>query len=604
MANAIKLEIQNDKGKWCTWNNVAVPVKYGMLLDEQLDFATVSLMRVRKREFKPLTRARLTIESKTESGGTQGGIINGKLEYFIANDDFYEAPVGSGMYNHELTLIEPTKLLECFPLETLCFTHPGKHDTSLNAPAPVVTEERYGVYPGDEFFNKNDVQFFHTPTLLETVYRLPNLSGLGAIGEDECIVSITNGQSKLEYNSWDYNNGLSFDDITFTIGEGANVITYTYRDYYTKEIYGIQTFTIYGLENKYPYKPWTINDVIQRILQLVEPLRRGQKQRFTFTPPQGAKAKVFEQIAPEFTFTRQTLREALQTVGGFIHAEPRLNIDYNGDLFITFDFYGEQEYAEYTNYKTQNRKHLSKYKYKTLKSKYGLEQATTKLDSYQDNLVNRVAWDSATIGQPYKGGVQTLRTETAYIRGEEQDNYLFPTTHNIDKVVKFEYINEKGAWDITPYVYEHAPYNYLSSYDEKYPSSKSYALYYTNAGKGINGFFYKAPSEFGGGIGKNYAIVNIIKAVTGKDFNGEYQDMRFRLTYVPIYSTRVQQSKAYLNDYLPLPRILNYTQSDNSVETRYFGEHIKAAVSRMGNVEKTYTLNLRNFYNIDRKSVV
>jgi hypothetical protein len=136
MANTVKVEIQNEKGNWCTWKNVAVPVKFGTLLDEQLDFATVTLLRIKKREFKPLTRARITITSNTPEGGTQSGVIN----YFVANDDFHEAPVGSGAYNHEITLIELTKFLECFPLETLCFTNPRGGNYTEGASAPVLNE--------------------------------------------------------------------------------------------------------------------------------------------------------------------------------------------------------------------------------------------------------------------------------------------------------------------------------------------------------------------------------------------------------------------------------------------------------------------------------
>jgi hypothetical protein len=133
MANTVKVEIQNKNGIWKEWENVSVPVKYGTLLDEQLDFATVNLIRIKKKEFKPLTRARLTITSTTDYTEPQKSVI----EYFIANDDFYESPVGSGAYNHELTLIELTKFLECFPLETLCFTNPtGNRFIQAKKPEP------------------------------------------------------------------------------------------------------------------------------------------------------------------------------------------------------------------------------------------------------------------------------------------------------------------------------------------------------------------------------------------------------------------------------------------------------------------------------------
>ena len=36
--NKVVLEIQNEKGEWITWENTVIPVKYGKLLDEQLDY--------------------------------------------------------------------------------------------------------------------------------------------------------------------------------------------------------------------------------------------------------------------------------------------------------------------------------------------------------------------------------------------------------------------------------------------------------------------------------------------------------------------------------------------------------------------------------------
>lgn len=458
-------------------------------------------------------------------------------------------------------------------------------------------------------FNSSNYQ---TPSPVGMVYNLLNLRE----GEENPLTQTSfNYQGLLENGSAvkiKNKNGITYFDISeigkiegnraFTIAEGENKVTYSFRfqQIYTQADYTIEetsTFTIYGVENKYPLKPWTVNDVIQRVLQLVEPLRinNPEKQRFRFKPPTDSKARLFSQFAPEFTFTRMTLREALQTIGGFIHAEPRLD-EYNR---IQFEYYGEQEYATIYNYRTKETKRLSETKYRANQGSYGVEQACTKLDSYQENLVNRLAWEQATTAQPFKGGRQTLRTETAYIRGEEENSFYLPTVQGIDRIVSLEYIDDNGtAFDITPFVFEESVYNNLSSYSGAYPVSKSYALYYAQNGKGINGFFFKAPSKFGGGIRQNYAIVNILTSV-GATW-GNYDKMKFRLTYVPIYSTRIQQSKQYINEYLPLPRVLNYTQTDNSVETRFFGENIKGAVARMGNPEKVYTINLRNVNNIPK----
>ena len=587
MANTIKFEIQNESGVWKHYKNAALPFKFELLLDEQLDNATVMLTRVKKQYFSPLTKARVTIETD--------GIAKKTLHYLVSNDEFAEAPVGSGRYNHTLMLIELTKYLESFQLETLCFTNPAGRDYSKSAPPPLLK------------ITGNDDSFLADPKLLDykaqakvgEVFKLPNLNNLFNEVSTDAIVSVRTVNSYVEYRENDNPTPEKFDWITFTIEPGENIITITYKPSGSATILFYEEFTIFGVEENYAHKPWTVKEVINRVLALAEPLRKGELPRFTFNVPKG-REKIFNQIAPEFTFTRATLREALQTIGGFIHAEPRLTENNE----IVFDFYGAQEYATYKT-KSGKRKRLSEYKYKTLTGRHGIEQACNTLDSYVDNLVNRLAWEKSTIAQPYGGGNQTLRTETAYARGEENDSYFFNTAYPIEHVEKFEYIDNDGkAYDITPFIYESTIYNNLSSYwdvdkegnETNYYQSKSYALHYTQGQRGVKGFFFKAP-DIWGASSNAYAIVNILYFKYRITIT-QYTKMKFRLTYSPIYSTRVPQHKQYIGDYLPMQRTINYTQSDNSVETRFFGENIKGAVERMGNVEKTYTINLRDFDNI------
>ena len=133
--NKVMVRIQEEDDFYRPYN-VILPVKYGKLLDEQLDFATVTLSRVKQKEFKPLTKVKLSIENTTEAGWKAEATY-----YFIANDDFFESPVGSGYYQHELTLIELTKFLECFPLETLCFTNPSGNNFAKGAIPPALITE-------------------------------------------------------------------------------------------------------------------------------------------------------------------------------------------------------------------------------------------------------------------------------------------------------------------------------------------------------------------------------------------------------------------------------------------------------------------------------
>lgn len=586
--NKVVVKIQNEKGKWCTWHNVAVPVKYGKLLDEQLDYAQVSLMRIKKARFAPLTRAQLIIYDKYGDDET--------LDYFVADDDCYENPVGSGCYEHTLTLIEPTKWLECFPLETLTFTNPNGNNFEKTAVAPKGESNTQQLLP---LFPSN----YLTPTRIGTTYLLLHTRHSNFVTIDDvpvfmgnnfisCEIKITTDVGTTTYQADTVTN---IADLGFIIQLGENLIEYTIR---TSAAIEYTKFTILGVETHLPLVPWTVDGVIQRVLQCVEPLRKGQTPRFSFdkaTLPEDKQA-LFDKIAPEFTFTRTTLREALQQIGGFIHAEPRLNL---ATMSIEWDFYGEEEIAQITTNKGVIP--LKDYKYRTLQRKRNLDETANALDSYQDNLVNRLDWANGTTATPFDGGFQTLRMDTAWARGEQNDSWHIDTVENIDRIVKVEMLYNGEMREITPYVYDEKVYGNLSSYGKAYPSTKAYALYYRRGGKGIYGLFFK-PSTIWSETGRDeYTIVNIYNRVFSADKNElDYEKMQFRVTYVPIYSTRVQQCKQTLQDFLPLPRTVNYTQSDNSVETQYFGENIKGAIARMGNAEKNVTMDFRSLYNIPK----
>ena len=157
-------------------------------------------------------------------------------------------------------------------------------------------------------------------------------------------------------------------------------------------------------------------------------------------------------------------------------------------------------------------------------------------------------------------------------------------------VVLFEY-----NWtDITPYVFEKADYDNKSSFKGAYPRSKEYALYYTQGQKHIRGLFFKAPDAVNTDVFSEYSIVNILRLAT-KDQDLEipsrvYPELSFQVEYTPLYSTRIQTAKQTIIG--GLPRYIAYNQSANTIESRFFGENLKGAIARMGNVEKTYTYNL------------
>lgn len=92
--------------------HLALPVKWNALLDERLDEGRASLRHTKKDLFRIGARVTLNL-----------GNGDGDIDFIVAEDEAAEIPCGSGYYNHELMLIEPTKILERIPVETLTFTN-------------------------------------------------------------------------------------------------------------------------------------------------------------------------------------------------------------------------------------------------------------------------------------------------------------------------------------------------------------------------------------------------------------------------------------------------------------------------------------------------
>ena len=381
------------------------------------------------------------------------------------------------------------------------------------------------------------------------------------------------------------------------------------------------TYTTSATYYKLPLKKWTITDCVNRCLELVEPLRVTsstgttmnqstsytnklnisaiETPRFIFdgvtydkngvrqsTYTAGSQAEKYDKvIAPEFAMTKSNLREQLQQIGGFIHAEPRL-VMKDGKYIVVFDEYGKREYSS-----------ISKKPYITKTLKQSVNDFCTELDSTVDNLVNRLAYAKGVMVEPYiDDNGKSLRAESVAMRINDENGYI-PTQLPIDNKYKLE-INAPissaatswtGWVDITDYLFEKADYDNMSSIKGTYPYAKAFALYYTQGEKGVRGLFFKNPDAVSQAWFQKYAIINILGACGQSiDTNSyPYASIRFRITYVPRYSARVKTSKQLV---IPgLPSTLAYSQGANLVETRYYGENLKGVVARLGNVEKSLT---------------
>lgn len=678
--------------QYCT----ILPAKYDEHIDEQLDLASASVYGVRTEMYEPFSPVTLEIEGKPDDGETTI-----TKHYRLMSDRSEESPNGSGFYRHELLLIEETKYLEGFMVESLCVTNAGGRNY-VQIPVTVETKQ------GDEHVNFVSIDGVMTPQATSLKIKLPDIvpvdvSTIPGITDFEQTIKISffnAGASPTEKIIVNETSTTPTGNVSAMVDiySGVNTFTYEYTFQYIArgqpyKFVERSNFSVLGQPNRYPLKPWTYKEVINRALELVEPLvwdesatreetqetsmmvtlsgnppsfsNTGSISRGTITsavitnrevflqygirilishtdttytvtasapsgtitpilsaqieltveqagnyvvPPRfkfrymdendAHEIAIFDGLAPEFTFTRCTLRELLQTIGGAIHREPRLD-ENNAIYFVPL---GGTERAIYRNRKDNyNIKELRLYPYMKKTSTWELEQACTRLDSYVDNLVNQISLGDATVGQPYLNGAQSLRTDSSYIRVNEESG-IFPTVFPILKINRFSWVDIENIagggvkkYDITAFLFEKSVYDsQLSSYTTAYPVSKAFGLYYTQGQKNIGGLFFEN-TEWTSGVLAQPAIVNILRAVTGNDnlLSGagadDYAKLCFELEYTPIYSARVQHGKQYLGDYLVSPRTMAHNQSANQVEAQYYGENIKGMAQRLGNVEKAYT---------------
>lgn len=399
----------------------------------------------------------------------------------------------------------------------------------------------------------------------------------------------------------------------------TNGMDYTLKTY--EIIYDFSVFT-----NKYPLKKWTITDVINRSCDTLEAQKYGEKPRFRLDGVEydeygerensyktNSLAEKYDKIlSPEFSFTKMTMREMLKQVGGFIHAEPRIK---NYELAYGKDKWGNDVFERinyvlsYDEYGRKEVSHIRNEEYFSTGSKTDINEFCTGLDSSADNLISQLNYAQGVVIEPVNGGVITLRTETSTVRIEETESTIIKTNRPIyilgkEKNVLMsikkkegegeeakEFFDITNTYDITPYIFEKSDYDRLSSFDGVYPYSKSFALYYEQGQPNIKGLWFREPNAVNPYLSK-YAIVNIIRAVTGeKNWNiDNIQDIAFRVTYLPVFATRVRTNKQVVIG--GIKRDLAYNQGANVIETRYYGENLKGIVDRLGNPERTYTYHL------------
>lgn len=614
-----------------TWQKVTAvfPFSWGELLDERLDEGSVTFFS-KVKAYKATTELRASLQ--------ENGITTQNKYFILATDNGAEYPAGSGKYKHRVYIIERTKFLDGILCSSLTFTNSlgtnyistqvyakmrdSNIDSSIIDAVPISVLNRFYV---EEFktpsLNGEDIFIPSAYTVgqklgdlmvsmgledgIAVVTQYDNLSSSPHPDDESRVTVLNNGKTSTYY--WQESTSIELKnilEITYRINlkfdaqsQGGGVVYRTF-DFF---------FELYGVQDYLPLKRYSITDCILRVLECAEVLRVGDNPRFTFegitytngvasAPAAGSQAEKYSKIyAPEFTMTQSTLREQLKVIGSYIHAEPYLD---------------ENNVVHYLEYGDRTVCPLEGKPYITQTFSTDINQYCTEVRSNVQNLISSLGYAKGVVVEPGEQLMRSLRTEQQYARINEQNGYIATDLpiYSIEKVVCGIVRSSGGTptgWeldpvDITPFVFEATEYgSNLSSYGGGYPYSKSYAIYYTQGQRGLQGLFFQAADTISTALNSPFAIANILASATGKSASEIYDilldnnipNLAFNITYKPITSAFVSHGKqVYIEGEQSYVQI--YNQGENMVESTYFGESMKGVAARLGNIEqeRTYIL--------------
>lgn len=556
---------------------VPMPFTEQLALDESLDMGQIKLLYTDINEpFKPFTKVEIRI-SQTQESGT----YNISKFYFVSGDEVVEI-IETAKFNHSIMLVEQSKWLERFTGIVKTNTTPLIKDySSAKGFIPIMVIED-DVEMQLEIAGKKYTTADLKTSPYNIQYKNPFTNGILPIMPFNLLVEDLFGEDALdniELVKFDiYRN----DELIETINNGIfpqyiNVLEGgTYELYYTFKTTsesGDDTTTLFmqfGVLTQSKLPSYSIADVVDNLLKTCETLYSHETPRFRFNSTQ--KQEYSKILAPDFSLIG-TLWECLSEVGTFIHCIPRLK---NNEIY--FDKLGsvEKTAIDLSNYCSNGMR-------------FDIEQYATQLDCVANNIVNIDDKDMGTMIEPFNKGYKTVRSETGVAQLTD-DNIFIETKEPIEEILSVEcgYISgDRYIGDITPYIYESAEYSALSSYNREYPSSRAYALKYTQGQKNITQLNFKQEHPVHEVFSK-YSILNIIARKLGINplslSNEDIRNLQFKVKYIPIITTRVKQIKSNLEDYT-FVSMLDFNQTSNKINSFAYGENMKGKLAKLGNPE-------------------
>ena len=587
-------------------------------LNESLDLNYIELKGTDiENPFTPFLDVEIQI--KDDSGTTT-------INKFIESDTVTKI-ISNNTYNHNLLFIEETKWFERLFVEKT-IRQPLIHDYGeLNtgmfvsayslreAPGPVTEEHNESdnltlfnsvleVNQSYQIYNPMYLMYEIQEDLDDIFYWIPWNADL--ISKRTATLNIYNPNNQIELSiTKEVNAGeLPTDTFTFTPTMQG---TYRFELTMPKQLYtsggyyitGSAMFDVSAIIKEEPKDDYTIRDTINFLLDTCVTLRENETPIFSLAEPSDYTdvsndykervEKILDAVSPEFTFNKMSLFEALKMVGDYAHFLPRLK-----DKKIYLDLLGRMDYADIDSLGEE---------YSSVSSQSSNDFCNA-LDSQVNNLTNMDDELQGAVSTPDNLGYRTLRAETGTVQITDQ-NIIIPTEDNIEKIISLElgYLSD-GTYvgDITPFVYENDEYQTLSSYGSTYPTSKMFALKYTQGQPNITELSFERENPVDGSF-ESIAIKNIIFKKLNKSIswwnslwdNENTFKLQYRLVYTPSTNTKVTQFKANKDDIQDKPLYIAYNQSASKVSSNAYGENLKGTISKLGNVEKTKMYILPTF---------
>lgn len=511
------------------------------------------------------------------------------------------------LYNHTLSLIEPTKILERQICDTMTVTNVLQRAFEGTPPSKVTPS--IDMRSDVKLSAQSEEVFLYSPiTILEgasQIFQIPIYCVFGKVGlqtQDKYFnaqIQVTSpdgtstvypddGTSLPQYDGPTEFNPNNFPTIQY---RASQLGTYTIKTVYSYiggyQIENPDVTVTYALEvqratERPSSAPWTITDVVNRILSAGETRRVSltggtdiDPQRYVFSSE--LAEKFAKMRAPEFFFTRGTLRGALDIVGSYINGIPRLKGDYETIGFD--DLTSDEKYSGTLPPAIHIDEQIS-----------GEEYAQS-IDSPAQNILNTLDTTFGAIVEPSENAWRAVNCP----RGEvtiAANTMTFPLEQPAYRISKLylRWTKSGSALDATPYVYEAAEYDVLSGYEgEAYPYSRGWALRFEQGGSEITGLNFVVEGATGAAF-QNYSIVNILQSLGVEDISNSSDfanNLFYRVEYIPVAELRVTQRKAFATH--SGAGTLIYNQSGNTIESAFFGQKMKGTIARIGNKVKRRT---------------